>query len=69
MTVKPLDGNTVLCEDPGCGKPAVYLFSQTHPMTVCVVYCQAHGLPFAERLRVALPKTYPVNGRAAGALA
>jgi len=69
MTIKPLDGSTVLCEDPGCGKPAVYLFSQTHPMVVCVVYCQAHGLQFADRLRVALPKLYPVRGRATGAFA
>jgi len=57
MKIKTLDGESVLCEDPGCGKPAVYLFSQTAPVVMYIAYCGAHGLRFAERLRLALPQT------------
>ena len=56
MKIKTLDGRSVLCEDPGCGKPAVYLFSQSSPAVLYTAYCDSHGLRFAERLRVALPK-------------
>jgi hypothetical protein len=57
MTIKPLDGRAVLCEDPGCDRPAVYLFTQTSPQLVCAAYCDGHGLRFAERFRLALPAT------------
>jgi hypothetical protein len=56
MTIKPLDGHVVLCEDPGCGKPAVYLFTQPSPVMWCAAYCDVHGLRVAEDLRVSLPK-------------
>jgi hypothetical protein len=57
MTIKPLDGRAVLCEDPGCDRPAVYLFTQTTPYLMCAAYCDSHGLRFAERFRLSLPAT------------
>ncbi len=56
MKIKTLDGQAVLCEDPGCGKPAVYLFSQSSPAVLYTAYCDSHGLRFAERMRLALPR-------------
>ena len=69
MKIKTLDGSSVLCEDPGCGKPAVYLFSQTYPVVAFSVYCDAHGLRFAEPLRLTLPQTRMTGGRTAEAVA
>lgn len=56
MKIKALGGQSVLCEDAGCGKPAVYLFSQTAPVVMYIAYCEAHAVRCAERLRVALPQ-------------
>ncbi len=69
MTIKPLNGHAVLCEDPGCDKPAVYLFTQSSPMQIFAL-CDAHGLRHAERLRLALPREMPPpGGRTAEAIA
>ena len=69
MNIKPLDGRAVLCEDPGCDRPAVYLFTQTTPTPLCAAYCEFHGPRFAERMRLTLPNGRRVPERTVEAIA
>jgi hypothetical protein len=57
MNIKQLDRSIVLCENPGCDRPAVYLFTQTTPELMCVAYCESHGVSFAKHLDLDLPPT------------
>jgi len=54
MTIKALDGTAVLCQIGGCGKPAVYLISETKPASH-TAYCEVHGRQVAERFRIMQP--------------
>jgi hypothetical protein len=49
MTIKALDGTAVLRHIGGCGKPAVYLISETKPNASHTAYCEVHGRQVAER--------------------
>jgi hypothetical protein len=55
MKIKQLDASIVLCENPGCDRSAVYLFTQTSPQLMCAAFCENHGVGFAKRFELALP--------------
>jgi hypothetical protein len=61
MTIKPLGSSIVLCENPGCARPALYLFIETIPQLLYAAYCEKHGVPLAKRFQLALPATPPLD--------
>lgn len=53
--VKSLNGLTIACEIPGCGRPANYIFRTGHgPITV---YCEYHAQESATRQGIELPES------------
>ena len=53
LAITPLDGTSVICEPPGCDKPALYLLSVSGPSFVA--HCEAHARQFADKVRITLP--------------
>ena len=72
LAIRPLRGNSVFCETPGCVNAARYLFAATSVLRIfssgmqpiiskprtllCSAYCEVHARQHAERADLALPE-------------
>jgi hypothetical protein len=55
ITIKALDRTAAFCQVGDCGKPALYLISETKPGFSLTAYCEVHADQVASRFQLILP--------------